>query len=231
MQTQRRLIQTPERIRQLDEMGFAWNPLEERWLVRFMELKAFRKKFGHCRVPAEDEEHHQLWKWLYFQKTQKKMMSAKRRKLLDALGVDWSIEKRISPNNRMRQLEAFYRKHGHCNATLLNDKRLAFWLGCLRRRRHRLSAETITKLEAMNIDWSPATTLWNRRYEESVEFWKRFGHCRIPAEWPENRALPTWVYTQRRRWNRLRQERRQRLSALGIGPVHDGHLCNSRQCV
>jgi hypothetical protein len=183
-----------------------------------MGLRAYRKKFGHCRILTEDEEHRQLWKWLHFQKTRRKVMPAKRRKLLETLGVNWSIEKHASPDDRMKELEAFHRKHGHCNVTLLDDKRLAFWLSCLRRRRDRLPADTVTKLEAMNIDWSPASTLWNRRYEEAAAFWKRFGHCWIPAEWPENQALPTWVYSQKRRWNRLTEERRHRLAILGIGP-------------
>lgn len=222
--TQRKHAQSPERIRQLDEVGFPWDPREERWLARYFELKAFQRDVGHCRVPADDKKYIQLWKWLHFQKTRKKFMPAGRRKLLNALEIDWSIEERASTDDHMEELEAFYRKNGHCNVTIPDNKPLSCWLFCVRRRRDRLPAETIKRLEAMNIDWNPAITFWNRRYEEAAAFWKRFGHCRMPVKWPENPKLPTWVYTQKRRWNKLSEERRQRLAAIGMGGEQSGPL-------
>jgi tetrahydromethanopterin S-methyltransferase subunit G len=219
VRSQRKLLLSPERLHQLDEIGFPWNPREEVWMSRYLELKAYRQQFGHCRVPY-DGEHQQLWKWMHFQKTCRTELSPKRRKLLDRLGIDWSIEERSSTDDRMDELNAYYRTHGHCNVSASENPSLAAWLGRVRRRKKRLPDAIKKKLESMGLDWSPGTTLWNQRFAEVAAFKERFGHCRIPARWEGNTVLATWLYTQKRRWERLSAERRQHLAALdpSIGP-------------
>ena len=40
-----------DRIRELDALGFAWKPENLCWEGHFVELAAFKRRHGHCRVP------------------------------------------------------------------------------------------------------------------------------------------------------------------------------------
>lgn len=42
---------TPDRAATLDELGFVWEPRDEKWDQRFEELKAFQEEQGHCNIP------------------------------------------------------------------------------------------------------------------------------------------------------------------------------------
>jgi hypothetical protein len=37
-----------------------------------------------------------------------------------------------------------------------------------------------------------------KRYEELLEYKKKYGTCKVPREWHENLSLGNWVYTMRR---------------------------------
>lgn len=219
VRAQRKFTQSPERVKRLNEISFAWNPREEHWMERYEDLKAFKARHGHCRVPGEDRKIHRLWDWLHFQKTRRDKLPPHRRKLLDDLGVDWTIQKRSSTEEQMSRLEAYFKKKGHCNISVTEDRVLATWLTGVRRRKDSLEPEMLQRLVEMNIEWSPSSARWNEQFEQLVAFREKHGHCKIPTKWPANPSLPTWVYTQRRRWKELRPDRRKRLAALGLGPI------------
>lgn len=68
------------------------------WDECYADLCAFHKKYGHARVPS-NEEHIALANWLYNQRKRKKsayrgkMLSKEKIAKLDDLGVDWKIPK------------------------------------------------------------------------------------------------------------------------------------------
>ena len=64
-------ILTPERIKQLDEMGFEWDLGRQvfTWEERFADLKRFKEKFGHCNVPRTTyKEDPSLGEWVHLQR-------------------------------------------------------------------------------------------------------------------------------------------------------------------
>lgn len=209
---------TPDQRRKLEALGFSWDPRDEQWNSKFAELEKFRERFGHCRVPAYEPEFGQLYKWLHFQKHQRRQMSAQRRRRLDSLGVVWTIAPTWSSEERMKQLERFHKRHGHCNVTVPDDRSLAAWLTSVRRRKERLSPEIVERLEAMGIDWSPAGSLFAKRLHELAAFRAMNGHCRVPLNWPDIPGLGQWVQTQKTLENqgRLSPERKRQLTAVGF---------------
>jgi len=44
---------TDELIQRLEEAGFKWSPNRSKFDERFMELMAYKHKFGHCSVPQK----------------------------------------------------------------------------------------------------------------------------------------------------------------------------------
>jgi len=66
---------------------------------------------------------------------------------------------------------------------------------------------------------------WDERYGELKKYKERFGHCNVPAAWPENPQLGSWVVTQRV-WQKkgwLSADRKTPLDALGFvwAPIDD----------
>ena len=59
---------------------------------------------------------------------------------------------------------------------------------------------------------------WDERYGELVTYRDRFGDCNVPATWPENPKLGSWVTVQRsvRKANKMDQDRIRRLDELGF---------------
>lgn len=59
---------------------------------------------------------------------------------------------------------------------------------------------------------------WDERYGELCQFKKRFGHCHVKNNWPENRRLANWVVHQRQFWaqGQLKLEKIRRLQAIGF---------------
>ena len=56
----------PERQRRLDALGFDWrsDSHKEEWATRFEQLKAYKQRFGHCRIPVKWPEDPQLGVWV-----------------------------------------------------------------------------------------------------------------------------------------------------------------------
>ena len=43
---------SPDRKSRLDKIGFIWSQLDWLWEQNFVALKAFKRRYGNCRVPA-----------------------------------------------------------------------------------------------------------------------------------------------------------------------------------
>jgi hypothetical protein len=93
--TQRLLFKSgklePERQRRLDEIEFHWSSdskLDSDWAKRFEELKAYKERFGDCRVPVKGQENPQLGGWVAAQRHRLKsgILSPEKSKLLVELG-------------------------------------------------------------------------------------------------------------------------------------------------
>ncbi|KAL7523979.1 hypothetical protein ACHAXR_000388, partial [Thalassiosira sp. AJA248-18] len=53
-----------DRISRLEKIGFLWGSLEERWNMRYEELKKFKEENGHCNVPYRYSANRQLGIWV-----------------------------------------------------------------------------------------------------------------------------------------------------------------------
>ena len=223
---------------QPDESGAgaaARNP-DERWTTRFEELLDFQKRFGHTRVPALWPENPALGSWHYQQRKQRRTgkLPPEREAKLAAIGFEWEHDlfgglspaqfRKVQWQQRLAELRAFRKRHGHCKVTPLLGATPAFakWVHRVRREGHegRLSPEHRRALDKLGFHWgesSPGNDIrWARRYEELLAYHKRFGHTRVSAGWHENRPLGSWVYQQRllRRTGRISPEHQALLERI-----------------
>ena len=91
-----------DKIQRLDELGFVWDVVEWQWEQRFAELKAFKERFGHCRVPAKNwPENPALGTWLSTQRIRWNKLPKAKLKRLKALGVSKTFPGKLPENVRV----------------------------------------------------------------------------------------------------------------------------------
>ena len=80
------------RKRQLDALGFIWDPNERAWEQGFTALKRFKAREKHCRVPRGHQEGaFNLGTWVVNQRNRRDALSVQRRRRLAAIGFVWRL--------------------------------------------------------------------------------------------------------------------------------------------
>ena len=66
--------------------------------------------------------------------------------------------------------------------------------------------------------WDPKPAAWETMFSELERYRERFGNCNVPANWPENPRLASWVNTQRafKEKGKLTSPREKRLNGIGF---------------
>lgn len=126
---------------------------------------------------------------------------------------------------RLKELEAFHRRHGHCNvpARYPQNQPLASWVAYVRHQRKvaTLAPEIISRLDALGFQWSIRNRSVGRCDPDAMlaalaAFMRKHGHCRVPFRIPEYRSLAAWLTRVRVRRSRLDSGLIERLDALGF---------------
>jgi hypothetical protein len=225
----RRMRLHPGRRRRLDELGFVWNLFEHRWEQFFERLKAFYK--AHGKLLAR-RDYRAIVGWASLQRKRRTQITTEQIRKLDSIGFDWDPFNSLW-RGHVKALRAFKKRFGHCYVpqAWTEDPSLGIWVNELRHKRKKLSTERIAELDRIGFSWDfrdfaglaktpsarPVTYsdgLWTKRYLALKAFKEKYGHCRIPARWPQNRALATWVVRQRTWRDKLLPDRRRKLESL-----------------
>lgn len=113
---------TPEKIAQLDALGFVWDnvrldELATQWETMFAGLQRFRENYGHCRVfrdymDEDDPLPASLWSWMWRQRQwlpvqieQGDEIAIGRKQRLDDLDTAWQTDSRPSHSKRNGKAE------------------------------------------------------------------------------------------------------------------------------
>jgi hypothetical protein len=150
VQTQRGLNTKNEmrqdRKKQLDELDFVWRVefagSGKQWREQYEKLVEFKRKKGHCMVPARYEHDKALGKWVAKQRGlhAKNEMGQDRKKQLDEVDFVWKVKIADNREKQWRQqyekLVDFKRKSGHCMVPINHEpnKSLANWVQAQRAR-------------------------------------------------------------------------------------------------
>lgn len=142
-------------------------------------------------------------------------------------------------NERYQDLVAFRNAKGHCLVPLKYPElpSLAHWI---RRQRyqHRLkydgkhssmTDEREATLENLGFIWDSHGATWEERWNELVAFKDQFGHCHVPACYPQNQKLSVWVKFQRQQFKLLSTGKRSRYGHERVSKLlHLGFVFNPR---
>jgi len=146
-----------ERRSRLNELGFVWDAINERWEQGFSLLSTFKQREGHCLVPIEHiEDEFRLGKWVSRQRSNESTLADERRSRLNELGFVWD-----AINEQWEQgfslLSTFKQREGHCLVPtyhLENGFRLGQWVSRQRSNKPTLSEERLIRLTNLRFVWS-----------------------------------------------------------------------------
>lgn len=226
-----------DKIRRLNEAGFSWAPLDEKWETRFNEYRQFVKLTERTNFTETDrKEFPQFAKLFYWCRIQKvlynrnpKKYSEERFARLTKEGFSFDVnsdEDQIRWNEYYEKLKAFKAKFGHCNASQTDTnpelKKLGVWLNTQRvLYKGRMSngrfitmlPERIKLLEDIGVVWNKKDAEWQKGFEELREYKAKHNHFNIPQSQP---SLYYRVRRFRLKPEQLTKEQRKKLDSIGF---------------
>lgn len=173
------------------------------WNTMFAELILFKKKHGHCNVSTR-RSYKSLHQWCVSQRVNKKYEHLKflpsRTEKLNSIGFCWNILDQMF-EKKFQKLLKFYKKHRHCNVTRSQNKVLAKWCQKLRhekkRRKVRLTAERIRKLNSIGFEWEVIDSRWMKNYKSLKKYVEKKKHFFNFSDMKQYRQLASFVHNHR----------------------------------
>merc|ERR1740139_1948648 len=185
----------------------------------FDELRKFKEREGHCKVPRNYTDNPKLGKWVQTQREMRLKISKERASKLDSIGFTWGIKLDDRWEIMFEELRKFNERQGHCNEPyrFSDNPELGLWVSNQRRRRLTISKERASKLDSIGFNWGIKPDVrWEIMFEELRKFKDREGHCNVSTKYSDNQELGRWVYKQRRRRLTISKERASKLDSIGF---------------
>lgn len=219
-------ILSNERIRRLNNLGFAWDAFDQKWEEGFNALISFKEREGHCIVPKGYVENGiQLGSWVKTKRRSKLngTLTAESFAKLNDIGFAWEPNE-IAWEEGFNAMASFKLREGHCIVPMghhENGFNLANWVRNQRtgKSNSKISLDRISKLDELGFVWNTLAEKWNENFQALLAYKELNGHCQVPISFKVNGLnLGAWVSTQRREYssNKLLSARTKQLEAIGF---------------
>lgn len=241
-------ILSKERQELLEEIGIEWKVLktwEESYVYAVLYYKEFGNLDVKKSYVAEDG--YPLGNWIYAQKVRYRDGSLSKREisLLNVLKINWEIKKvkkGLTWEENYQLLVNFYNEYKHTNVSrsfktfdgITEDEdgyNLGMWASRqkVKYKEGKLSPDKIAKLNSISFDWSDKFTpkSWEDAYKLAYNFYQTYHHLNIRTDFKTSDGitedengynLGTWIYLQRKKYNReeLDEEKVVLLDKIGM---------------
>ncbi len=214
---------SPVRVKRLEQLGFVWDFLSDKWEEMFSELAAYKQIHGNCNVPIKGKDNPALGTWCGTQRDAytKNKLSLERVTRLEKLG--FALDPRTAAwEKNFSDLIAYRQTHGSLSVPRgwKDNPMLASWCQTQRNeyKNSELSLDRVTRLEKIGFVWAPHASTWEERFAELVAYKQTHGNCNVPIYWKGNPELGNWCGNQRNAngRNQLPLDRVTRLDQLGF---------------
>ena len=187
----------------------------------FLHIHEYVVEHGDARVRDDyvADDGYRLGKWVGKQRTKWGSLPEDRRlRLLELPG--WIVDAREALwEQGFRLLEDYASKYGHARPPRGYDAEgvdLESWV-----RRQRTVWDSLSEERRQRLQQLPGWTLdtrtdkWEAGFRRLEEYIEEHGHAQVPQSYVDDGyALGKWLSVQRRTWDSLSEERRQRLQQL-----------------
>lgn len=202
--------------------GWSWDPKADQWEDGLRHLQKYVDVHGTASIRDDYvcDDGYRLGKWVGRQRTKWATLPADRQQRLQSL-PGWTLDARAALwETALTALTRFAAENGHASpprGLLVDDIDVESWVRRQRRTWDQLSEERQQRLQAL-----PGWTLnmlddkWDTGYRHLVECVKSTGSAQVLQSYvtADGYRLGKWVSVQRRTWDKLSEDRRQRLAQL-----------------
>lgn len=202
--------------------GWSWDPKADQWEEGIRHLREYVAAHGTASVRDDHvyEDGYRLGKWVGKQRTKWTTLPADRQNRLQSI-PGWTLDARSALwDTSLTALARYAAENGHANpprGLLVDGIDAESWIRRQRRTWDQLTEERRQRLQAL-----PGWTLnmlddkWYSGYEHLVEYVKTTGSAQVLQSYvaDDGYRLGKWVSVQRRIWDKLTEDRKQRLAQL-----------------
>ncbi|WP_276347226.1 helicase associated domain-containing protein [Daejeonella sp. JGW-45] len=146
-----------QRIAKLNTISFPWSVNEGYWQKMYQLLLGFHEQFGHSRVPSQWPQNPRLATWVYRMKLLRHELSPEKTNLLNKLGFEWPIQKKVfvAWPFMYKRLLAFKQEFGHTRVPVYweRDPKLGKWVSRMRNESAKISQARCALLDAIGFEW------------------------------------------------------------------------------
>jgi hypothetical protein len=217
---------SPEQRAQLESLpGWTWDMVTAVWEDGYGHLKEFVEQHGHAKVGQgfEAPDGFGLGLWvnnLRAQRKQNKLSDEKVARLESLAGWAWDVLE-AQWEDGYGHLKEFVEQHGHAKVEngfeAPDGFRLRQWVAVQRTQKDKLSPERFTRLEVLpGWLWDIKGSQWDDGFVQLEAFAQKHGHSRVAHSYTteDEYRLGHWVASQRRKKNKLSDEKTAKLESL-----------------
>ena len=150
---------SPDRAKQLDDIGFVWDPLVDNWEKMYTDLLQYKAVHGKSHVPV-NKNNDDLAMWCGRQRSayQSSKLSPEHIKLLEEISFVWDpIDARWE--EMFAALAAYKQAHGDTRVpgNWTEEPKLAQWCNVQRRtyRKNKITEDHFNRLDKLGFVWAP----------------------------------------------------------------------------
>jgi superfamily II DNA or RNA helicase len=176
--------------------------LESSWDINFGKLQKFKEEHGDCRVPNSYDSNRPLAAWVKNQRQnyRKGILTAERIAKLEKLGFEWEVTT-ARWDELFDDLIKYKEETGDYKVPTIYkpNQELAYWVTVQRRsyKNGTLSKDKITRLKEIGFTLDVYNEVWEIRFNDLLSYKDKYGDCRVPNSFKENKMLGVWVANQR----------------------------------
>ena len=202
-------ILSPEKQKQLENIGIEWTSVKIRIWMKYYELaKEYYEAHGDLAVHAKytTENGLNLGVWISSQRyaMKKGTLSQEQISLLDKIGMSWHQFKNKWDLGYDYALQ-YYEEYGNIDVPLEYENfdgfRLGAWIASQRNkyRNSKLKPNQIKRLEDLHIKWNPTKDSWSDAFSYAEDYYKKHGDLLVSAKYvsPTGFRLGAWLSSQR----------------------------------
>jgi len=200
----------PEREALLNKINFSWSEDLVRqnnnyWNDMFLRLKNYKVRYGNTIIKEKRDKELKAWASSQRIMAREGMLSEEKKKKLESIEFTLVNVRKNSWEKMYIEFEQYVKKYGN-EKPVPRSKYPTLWQW-VSTQKHMygsgtLSKEKIKRLNKIGFMW-PFDLLkntWTKRYNELVDFKKKFKHTRVPSHILQYKKLNVWAVNQRDRW-------------------------------
>ena len=223
---QKRLTQ--QQIAALERIGMIWET-ESPWEASFHRAERYYLAHGHVlptKKNAVTDEEREIATWIESQRQRFKRGELQENTVrrLEIFHLSWMEQKEDPWEIGFRNAEEYYRANGNLEVPAgyqcENGYWLYSWLEKQQKRKDKLSAQQIERLNSIGMIWSKEE-LWELNYQRARRYYSLHGslpHSMTDCETEQDRNVYRWLSRQKtaRTQGRLTISQEERLKSIGM---------------